>query len=116
MKLTLNTTLGEILNSGTLDEISENAVWTALLKIQIFLDYEDHKDDVLYYLERNDEFDLAQRLREDQKLLDEIVNSWEERMSDSYNSWDDFRSSQFNILEDVIDDFEIRGNNDEIDS
>ena len=33
MKLTLNTTLGEILNSGTLDEISENAVWIALRKI-----------------------------------------------------------------------------------
>ena len=115
MKLTLNTTLGEILNSETLDGISENAVWTALRKIQIFLDYEDHKDDVIYYLEHNDEFDLAQRLKEDQKLLNEIVSSWEERML-YCDSWDDFRSSQFDILEDVIDSFEIRRNNDEIDS
>lgn len=116
MKLTLNTTLAEILNNCTLDSIIEEGVWPALYKLQAFLDYDRHKDDVIYYLERNDEFDLAQQLKEDQKLLNEIVSSWEERMQDCYDSWDDFRSSQFDILEDVIDSFEIRGNNDEIDS
>lgn len=115
MKLTLNTTLGEILNNCTLDSIIEEGVWPALYKLQAFLDYDRHKDDVIYYLEHNDEFDLAQQLKEDQKLLNEIVSSWEERML-YCDSWDDFRSSQFDILEDVIDSFEIRGNNDEIDS
>lgn len=116
MKLTLNTTLGEIFNNCTLDSVIEEDVWPALYRLQAFLDYNRHKDDVIYYLEHNDEFNLVQQLKEDQKLLNEIVSSWEGRMQDCYDSWDDFRSSQFDILEDVIDSFEIRGNNDEIDS